>query len=338
MRLDGSTEGMRWASPLEVVWSNVANWRVAKGCIPGRVPRRRARDGGEVDMVFRVASRHRLVRREWRRHESRFHRERTRGRVGTKEWVQGASNSVVRHSFKSRFKHQARTDLLQQILPLRRTLAPAMPSSTRLMLLSSILVAATYYVAYVAVLAMWDRFEEQFSAVTTVGRAHGVAHAQDAYANTTVSFISLPMSSEAYVCMASNVDDVLSTLLVPAPALALFLELGDLHLNMCDFPGTMAVTFTDGADLKMFAALLEGAMTVNPGQSESLTSCERVRSGRYFVKRRVDVLDVCAARLLTPALDLHDLKPQDPARSPAVSPECLSFGQSVIPRTRDEAP
>ncbi|KAI0744433.1 hypothetical protein C8Q76DRAFT_788970 [Earliella scabrosa] len=134
-----------------------------------------------------------------------------------------------------------------------------MPSYNHATMLTSVLLAASYYVVYITVATMWDSFENP-PAVIKVWE-HGVT--RGSYVNTTVSFVTLPTSNEGYVCAVSSVDNVVSTVLAPAPAFAFLFEMKDLDVDVCHIPGAVSITFVDAVDLKLFAASLEGTAVIS---------------------------------------------------------------------------
>ncbi|KAI0716863.1 hypothetical protein C8Q76DRAFT_795103 [Earliella scabrosa] len=138
------------------------------------------------------------------------------------------------------------------------------PAFLRLLGLVSCVVASCVLI-YTTVYNMWDSFENPPPSLN-VGRVDNLARrpyatAGASYANTTVSLVTLPTSSEVFVCVASAANDIATTVVVPASAFELVLEMADFHISLCDFP-EVALSFANADDLRLFAASLKGVVNV----------------------------------------------------------------------------
>ncbi|KAI0686183.1 hypothetical protein C8Q76DRAFT_803943 [Earliella scabrosa] len=125
------------------------------------------------------------------------------------------------------------------------------------------LIIGSCVLVYSTVYNMWDSFENpppilNLGHVDELGRAT-YNGASGTFANATVSFVTLPTSNEAFVCVASTTNNIASTMVVPASVLGLVLELDVFNINLCDMP-EVALTFADTSDLMHFAASLRGAI------------------------------------------------------------------------------
>ncbi|KAI0708448.1 hypothetical protein C8Q76DRAFT_799713 [Earliella scabrosa] len=95
-------------------------------------------------------------------------------------------------------------------------------------------------IVYHTVYAMWESFENP------------------------PTFLKTGPSIEAYVCVATTANDVVvSTALMPATFLTIFLELEEHHIGLCSAQAGVALAFADIIHLKLFAASLEGAVNVD---------------------------------------------------------------------------